>query len=125
MFSGALPGGRCGGRLQRDASRRDGRGAQSLPNGAPVGAGGIAWTNALDSIATVRGRIGYVWMPNFMDYFTGGGAWGRTSYASVDNFGACPNCAVAAFSNTSSGYVLGGGVALEQQLDRARGIPLL
>jgi outer membrane immunogenic protein len=81
-----------------------------FPNGAPVGVGGIAWTNTLDSIATVRGRIGYAWMPNFMVYFTGGGAWGRTSYTSVDNFGACPNCAVAAFSNTSSGYVLGGGV---------------
>jgi len=41
---------------------------------------------------------------------TGGGAWGRTSYSSVDAFSGCPNCAATTFSNTSSGYVLGGGV---------------
>jgi outer membrane immunogenic protein len=82
-----------------------------FPNGAPVGAGGIAWTSTLDSIATVRGRIGYVWSPNVLLYVTGGGAWGRTSYSSVDVFFAgCPNCAATSFSNTSSGYVVGGGV---------------
>jgi outer membrane immunogenic protein len=39
------------------------------------------------------------------------GAWGRTSYSSVDVFVfGCPNCAATSFSNTSSGYVLGGGL---------------
>jgi opacity protein-like surface antigen len=59
----------------------------------------------------VRGRIGYVWYPNVLLYLTGGGAWGRASYGSADVFSfGCPNCATTAFSNTSSGYVLGGGV---------------
>jgi outer membrane immunogenic protein len=80
-------------------------------SGAPVGSGGIAWTSNLDSIATIRGRIGYVWAPNILVYFTGGGAWARTSYTSVDAFsGGCPNCGATSFSNTASGWVVGGGV---------------
>jgi opacity protein-like surface antigen len=36
---------------------------------------------------------------------------GRTSYSSTDVFFfGCPNCATTSFSNTSSGYVLGGGL---------------
>jgi outer membrane immunogenic protein len=82
-----------------------------LANGTPVGSGGIAWSSNLDSIATIRGRIGYVWAPNILVYFTGGGAWGRTSYTAVDAFtGGCPNCGATSFSNTASGWVIGGGV---------------
>jgi outer membrane immunogenic protein len=82
-----------------------------FPGGAPVGAGGIAWSSNLDSIATLRGRLGYVWSPNTLLYVTGGGAWGRSSYSSVDAFGGCPgNCGIVSFSNTSSGYVVGAGV---------------
>jgi outer membrane immunogenic protein len=79
----------------------------------PIPGPGITWSSTLDSIATVRGRIGYVWTPNTLLYFTGGGAWGRASYASTDAFlGNCPGlCATTpSFSNTGSGYVLGGGI---------------
>jgi outer membrane immunogenic protein len=80
-------------------------------NGAPVGSGGIAWTSNLESIATVRGRIGYLWAPNVLLFATGGGAWGRTNYTSLDAFsGGCPNCGFTSFSNTSSGWVAGAGV---------------
>ena len=104
--------GRHRGRLQRDSSwRRRGcaefcsRTVRLWERAASLGQ---ARSN---SIATVRGRIGYVWSPNVLLYVTGGGAWGRTSYSSVDVFFAgCPNCAATSFSNTSSGYVVGGGV---------------
>jgi outer membrane immunogenic protein len=86
-------------------------GPNLLANGTPVGSGGLAWTSNLDSVATIRGRLGYIWAPNILLYATGGGAWGRTSYTSVDAFsGGCPNCGTTAFSNTASGWVVGAGV---------------
>jgi outer membrane immunogenic protein len=80
-------------------------------NGVPAGpGGGIVWTSDLNSIATIRGRIGYAWSPNVLAYLTGGGAWGRISYSSVDAFGPCPACGSTSFSNTASGWVVGAGV---------------
>jgi outer membrane immunogenic protein len=80
-------------------------------SGTPVGSGGIAWTSNLESIATLRGRIGYAWAPNVLLFVTGGGAWGKSSYTSIDSFtGGCPNCGFTSFSNTSSGWVAGAGV---------------
>jgi outer membrane immunogenic protein len=81
-------------------------------NGQPTGSGGgIAWTSDLSSIATIRGRIGYAWSPNILAYFTGGGAWGRISYSSVDAFGPCPAvCVSTSFSNIAPGWVVGAGV---------------
>jgi opacity protein-like surface antigen len=95
--------------------------AQSLFGGAAAPGGSITWSSKLDSIATVRGRLGFAWTPNTLVYLTGGAAWGRTSYSSTDVFFfGCPACATTSFSNTSAGYVLRGhGMgALEQQLDR-------
>jgi outer membrane immunogenic protein len=85
--------------------------AESLFGRVAAPGGGITWSSRLDSIATVRGRVGFAWTPNTLVYLTGGGAWGRTSYSSTDVFFfGCPNCATTSFSNTSSGYVLGGGL---------------
>jgi outer membrane immunogenic protein len=85
--------------------------AQSIFARAAAPGGGITWSSRLDSIATVRGRVGFAWTPNTLVYLTGGGAWGRTSYSSTDVFfSGCPNCATTSFSDTSSGYVLGGGL---------------
>jgi outer membrane immunogenic protein len=79
-------------------------------NGSPAPTGGIGWTGHLDSIETVRGRVGYIWRPDLLFFITAGGAWGRSSYRSFDVLaGGCPACAVTAFSNTTSGYVLGIG----------------
>jgi outer membrane immunogenic protein len=84
--------------------------AQSIFGGAAAPGGGIAWSSHLDAVATLRARIGFAWTPNTLLYFTGGGAWGRTSYSSTDVFIlGCPACASTSFSNTGSGYVLGGG----------------
>jgi opacity protein-like surface antigen len=46
-------------------------------------------------------------------YATGGAAWARVDYTAIDPFsGGCAaggNCALASFSQTKSGYVVGGG----------------
>jgi outer membrane immunogenic protein len=85
--------------------------AESTFAGVGAPGGGINWSTKLDSIATVRGRLGYAWMPNTLLYITAGGAFGRTSLSSTDIFiSGCPACATTSFSNTSSGVVLGGGV---------------
>jgi outer membrane immunogenic protein len=80
-------------------------------SGEPAATGGVAWTGHLDSIATLRGRLGYAWGPNLLLFVTGGGAWGWSSYSSIDAFvGGCPACGATSFSNTNAGYVVGGGV---------------
>jgi len=85
--------------------------ANLFASGAAAPTGGIAWTGHLDSVATVRARVGYVWTPNVLFFLTGGAAWGRSSYNASDVFaGGCPACATATFNATSSGYVVGGGV---------------
>jgi outer membrane immunogenic protein len=85
--------------------------AESLFARAAAPGGGITWSSRFDSIATVRGRIGFALTPNTLVYLTGGGAWGRASYSSTDVFFfGCPNCATTSFSNTASGLVLGGGL---------------
>jgi hypothetical protein len=85
--------------------------AESTFAGVGAPGGGINWSTKLDSIATVRGRLGYAWMPNTLLYITAGGAFGRTSLSSTDIFiSGCPACATTSFSNASSGVVLGGGV---------------
>lgn len=85
--------------------------AESTFAGVGAAGGGINWLAHLDSIATVRGRLGFAWTPNTLLYATAGGAWGRTRFSSIDIFiSGCPACATTSFSDTSSGVVLGGGV---------------
>jgi outer membrane immunogenic protein len=63
------------------------------------------------SIATLRGRIGYLVTPAALVYFTGGAAWGNFDYAgnSHNEPTHLPFLAQTQFSETKSGYVLGGG----------------
>jgi outer membrane immunogenic protein len=65
----------------------------------------------LNWLASVRGRIGYLVVPEALVYFTGGVAWGNIDYSAqaVALSGANYN-AQSSFSDTSVGYVLGGGV---------------
>ncbi len=85
--------------------------AQSTFGGVGAPGGGINWSTKLDSLATVRGRLGFAWTPNTLLYMTAGGAWGRTSFSSTDIFiFGCPACATTSMNNTRSGVVLGGGV---------------
>jgi outer membrane immunogenic protein len=72
-------------------------------------------TMNLKWLATLRGRIGYLVVPQALVYFTGGVAWGDVHYSAVAQNGP-PTAAVpfyiapTSFSDTSVGYVLGGGV---------------
>ncbi|HKA76438.1 MAG TPA: outer membrane protein [Pseudolabrys sp.] len=80
-------------------------------NGLPTSGGGAAFSADTKWLASIRGRVGWVAMPNTLVYFTGGAAWAKVDYAAVDAFlRGCPNCAPTSFSHTKTGYVLGGGV---------------
>jgi outer membrane immunogenic protein len=83
-----------------------------LPNGTSAGSGGVSWSNKTDWLASLRGRLGFAVMPNFLLYGTGGVAWTRTSYAGLDvfNTGGCPNCLGTTFNDTHAGWVAGAGV---------------
>jgi outer membrane immunogenic protein len=71
-----------------------------------------AYSRSLDWLGTFRGRVGYLVMPQFLFYATGGLAYGRTK---LGNAFICPACAPATttFSDTSdtrAGWTVGGGV---------------
>jgi outer membrane immunogenic protein len=84
--------------------------ANVFTSGSPAPNGGIGWTSRLNWIATIRGRVGYVFGPDLMFFVTGGAAWGASSYSSFDTFAAgCPVCVGTSFSETNTGYVAGLG----------------
>jgi outer membrane immunogenic protein len=66
-------------------------------------------------LASIRGRVGYVW-DSWLAYFTGGGAWiDRNLSANTGCVPAAGGCAVAAnapvnFNQTEWGWVLGSGL---------------
>jgi outer membrane immunogenic protein len=69
----------------------------------------------INSLASIRGRLGYTWGPGLF-YFTGGGAWENVQTNAT--ISANPllggffvgNSATGSFSSTRSGYVVGGGL---------------
>ncbi|MBV9562830.1 MAG: porin family protein [Bradyrhizobium sp.] len=80
----------------------------------PVANSLTTMSNRLDWLSSVRGRIGYLVLPNALIYLTGGGAWGRYDYsASAFNGVLLQNggyLATTSFARTETGYVLGGGL---------------
>jgi outer membrane immunogenic protein len=66
----------------------------------------------INSLATIRGRIGYTWGPGLL-YFTGGGAWENVQANGIISANTGPsvygNSATGSFSTTKSGYVVGAG----------------
>ena len=61
-------------------------------------------------LATIRGRIGYLVVPNALLYFTGGGAWADVDYSASAINETSTYVASTSLSKTASGYVLGGGL---------------
>jgi len=62
-------------------------------------------------LATIRGRIGYLVVPNALLYFTGGAAWADVDRtASANNEPPSTYVTSASLSKTLSGYVVGGGL---------------
>jgi outer membrane immunogenic protein len=66
----------------------------------------------LDWLSSIRGRLGYLLMPSLLAYGTGGAAWARIDYfaSAVNGGGGLTYTPSTAFSSTSAGYVVGGGL---------------
>jgi outer membrane immunogenic protein len=71
-----------------------------------------AMSSTLDWMASLRARFGYLIQPNFLVYGTGGVAWARIDYAAsaINGGGGFTYTPTAAFSSTSTGYAVGGGL---------------
>ena len=98
--------------------------AASISGGSEVvfrdllgGAGGLATDgfmtrDKINWLASIRGRLGWTWGPGLI-YATGGAAWENvktTAMISTDTDPAVfSQSATGSFSNTRSGYVIGGG----------------
>jgi outer membrane immunogenic protein len=100
--------------IEGDWSFTDLNGTGSSPNllrsGVPAGNGGITFGSDTKWLASARGRLGWVAVPNILLYGTGGVAWNRTNYSGSDVLnGGCPNCGITAFSSTQTGWVAGFG----------------
>ena len=73
--------------------------------------GGINMSSDTKWMTSLRGRLGWVVMPQAMIYATGGAAWAKTDYAGLDaNNTGCPTeCGVVSLGKHKSGWVVGGG----------------
>ena len=89
------------------------------PNGSVPGSN-LSFHTDVQWIATARGRLGWLWTPNLLNYGTGGAAWGRFDNSANATClgvvtGGCfftASLLGAPFSNvrTETGWVAGGGV---------------
>lgn len=99
-----------------------GRTTRTFNNIAPVGNGGslLNSMNAngnMDFFGTVRGRLGYLVMPNLLVYGTGGLAYGNVSYSvnlaqyGLNTVGTVNQLALGSgnYSNVQVGWTAGGG----------------
>ena len=75
--------------------------------GFVIGPRGHTWSRDIGWLASVRGRLGYTVAPKTLMYFTGGVAWQNADYrATQSGLGT----ASTSFSETTTGYVIGGGL---------------
>lgn len=51
-----------------------------FPSGGPVPGSLSSLSSTLDALSSVRGRLGYLVMPNALVYVTGGAGWGHFNY---------------------------------------------
>jgi outer membrane immunogenic protein len=66
-------------------------------------------SSELQWAASVRGRIGYLIVPRFLAYATGGVAWGKWEYGANSTDSAVGYAANTAFAKTETGWVAGIG----------------
>ena len=77
--------------------------------GFVVAPGGHTWSRDVQWLASVRGRLGFNVSPMTLLYFTGGVAWQDADYTASQT--RTPfSTAATSFSETTTGYVLGGGL---------------
>jgi outer membrane immunogenic protein len=74
-----------------------------VPNGFTNLSSEIQWA------ASVRGRIGYLIVPSFLAYATGGLAWGEWQYAASSTDSTIGYVAGTSFAKTDMGWVAGVG----------------
>ena len=89
-------------------------GSATAPNRNLAGTvlpGGVQWTQDLEWLATVRGRIGYLLAPTWLGYVTGGLSIGDFNYSASHTYNTPPS-ATTSFSSTQTGYNLGVGTEL-------------
>jgi outer membrane immunogenic protein len=67
-------------------------------------------SSELEWAASLRGRLGYLIWPNLLAYGTAGGAWGKVQYGGNAFNQLFAYQAGAGFTNTTSGWVAGGGL---------------
>jgi outer membrane immunogenic protein len=100
--------------VEGDVSAMRLRGEARALNQGPGGVvfpGEITFRRDNDWIATARGRVGLTMFPTAMLYATGGAAFTASNYNGRDVFNTgCPNCGIVSFSDTRTGWVVGGGV---------------
>lgn len=82
----------------------------SFPSGAAVSGSLSSLSSTLDTLSSVRGRLGYLVTPNALLYATGGAAWGRFNYQASAFHIAANYFANTSFSQTQTGFVVGGGL---------------
>lgn len=100
-----------------------GKTTRTLSTIAPLGTGGTVLNSMngngnMDFFGTVRGRLGYLAMPNLMLYGTGGLAYGSVNYSvnlaqyGLNAAGTVDQLALgsASYSNVQVGWTAGGGV---------------
>jgi outer membrane immunogenic protein len=70
------------------------------------------YARALDTLGTVRGRLGYLWSPSLLWYATGGLAYGDTKLQTAFGCAACvpPASTSVLTSSTLTGWTVGAGV---------------
>jgi outer membrane immunogenic protein len=100
--------------IEGDWSATDLNGTGSFPNlsraGVPAPNGGITYSDDTKWLASVRGRAGFLVMPNVLLYGTGGVAFAHTQFGGADVLnGGCPNCGTTSFSDTQTGWAAGAG----------------
>lgn len=78
--------------------------------GVPAGGGTTTMNSTVDWLASFRGRLGYLITPNVLAYGTGGVAWGDIHYSGTASAPGVGYLASTSFSNTSDGFVVGGGL---------------
>jgi outer membrane immunogenic protein len=98
----------------------EGGGSNSVTSGFSGGKGfgpvSTVFNRQLDTLGTVRGRVGYAVAPDQLWYITSGLAYGQTKFGATFTCGACkPSPAAEAStsiqtSNTLVGWTLGAGI---------------
>jgi outer membrane immunogenic protein len=81
-----------------------------LANAGGVVPGGFTTLSSeLEWTASIRGRLGYLFRPNFLVYGTAGIAWGNFQYRANSTNSASGYATGATISNTETGWVAGVG----------------